>query len=516
MSKIFGIYLAGICSAVLLAAILTPLVRIWAIRQGLVDQPGARKVHTKPIARLGGIAIFLAYMLSVATSLLLARGIGENFTVEAQGLIILLSGAAIFGVGILDDLYALSGKLKFLVLLIASAMLCKSGVMIDQITISGLGINFELGVWAWPVTILWVVAITVAVNFMDGLDGLAAGIVAIAAGTLSFWLAQLSNPVGTMVFSTALFGGLLGFLVHNRHPASIFMGDGGSMFIGFSIASFTVLANQPGQLYTTQALILPALALSVPLVDLGFTVIRRRFIQRRSIFAAERGHIHHQLLDLGLPHGQVVLLIHGVTLAAVGFGSFGLLIGGNTGLFAFVLVVPLIGGLFRAAGSARARKTLRAIASSVKHDREVKDYQGVFDEMQLRFNKVKSFDDWWRQVVESAEMMDFLELRMIVPNRDGSTRILHWQRAPGPMNECDTIDVTVPIHHRRTNEPLRLEIKVSAPTTLEAAGRRVAWFARLMEDHSVKRMAGQLVVAGQNYGIKSEQQDAAEASAVQR
>jgi len=265
------------------------------------------------------------------------------------------------------------------------------------------------------------------------------------------------------------------------------------MFIGFSIASFTVLANQPGQLYTTQSLILPALALSVPIVDLIFTVIRRRFIQRRSIFSAERGHIHHQLLDLGLPHGQVVLLIHGVTLAAVGFGSFGLLIGGFPGLAIFALAVPLIWGLFRAAGSARARTTLRAIAYSMKHDREVKDYQGVFDEMQLRFNKVQNFNAWWAQVVEAGEMMDFLKLEMIVPNRDGSSRELVWRRPAGPMDQYDTIDLTLPIHHRRGDEPLRMRLEVAAPTTLESAGRRVAWFARLMEDHSVKRMGRQLL-----------------------
>jgi len=485
VSKIFSIYLAGFCAAVLCTSVLTPFVRIWATRKGLVDQPGARKVHAKPIARLGGIAIFLGYIFSVSVSIILARVFYEDFSMERQGLVILLVGGAIFAIGILDDLYALSGKLKFFVLIVGAAVLCKSGISIQSISIGSLGIDLDLGYWAWPVTILWILVITVSINFMDGLDGLAGGIVAIAAGTLVFWLAQLFTINLTLMFALALFGSLLGFLVHNRHPASIFMGDGGSMFIGFTIASLTVLSSQKGQLFTIQALALPALALSVPLVDLLFTVIRRRFIQRRSIFAAERGHIHHQLLEMGLKHPQAVFVIHGVTLAAVGFGSMGVLIGGKIGLGMLLFVVPLVGGLFRASGSARARKTLRAISQAVKIDREVKDYQAVFDEMQLRFNRVLSFDQWWEQVIEASDRLDFYSLELELANRDGSLRQLSWNRPQESINECTVLDVAIPVKQRRTETFLKIHARVAAPTSLESAGRRIALFARLMEDHSL-------------------------------
>lgn len=489
MSEIFGIYLAGICSAVLCTALLTPLVRLWALRQGLVDQPGARKVHTKPIARLGGIAIFLGYMISVGVSLVLARVFYDDFSMERQGLVILLVGGAVFAIGILDDLYALSGKLKFLVLIVGASVLCKSGIVITTVSIGSLGVEFQLGYWAWPITILWVLMVTVSINFMDGLDGLAGGIVAIAAATLAFWLAQLFTLNLTLMFAGALFGSLLGFLVHNRHPASIFMGDGGSMFIGFTIASLTVLSNQNGQLFTMQALALPALALSVPLTDLAFTVIRRRFIQRRSIFSAERGHIHHQLLEMGLKHPHAVLVIHGVTLAAVGFGSMGVLIGGKIGLVMLLFVIPLVGGLFRASGSARARQTLRAISHAVKIDREAKDYQAVFDEMQLRFNRVADFDQWWAQVVDTAEQLDFVKLDLELARRDGTPRNLSWVRSSGAMDECTALEISIPIQQRRADDSLMVQARVAAPTSLESAGRRVALFARLMEDHSLRGLA---------------------------
>ncbi|MEM9882172.1 MAG: glycosyltransferase, partial [Planctomycetota bacterium] len=478
-------YLFSATVAAGLSVVLTPLAGHYGRRFGLVDEPGPRKVHARSIPCLGGVAIYLGFMAGAALTVTLARALGFDVSWERQGLVILGAGLGVFLIGVLDDLYDVPGKYKLLVITAAAAAVCGSGVVID---VSPL---VPLGEWAWLaswlVTMLWIVAVATAVNFMDGLDGLAAGLVAIAAGTLLLTAGTLPTATGSMIYAAALLGGIGGFWFHNRHPARIFMGDGGSLFIGFVVACLAVLsAKQAGGRST---LLMSSLALSVPLLDLACTVVRRRFVQRRSIFSAERGHIHHKLLDLNLSHRQAVWVLHGFTAAAVAVGLMSLLAPPKASVAILLLVVPLLYGLFRATGSARVRAGLGAVRRTLDKDREARGYRDAFEQLQLEFAKVDGFGSWWDTVCLAAERLGFLSLRLAVTSRDGKTRTLRWDSVdPAAVGTGTPLNVRVPVSERRISGSLLIEAEVVNDTTLESACGRATLFTRLVEEFGLNRL----------------------------
>ncbi len=282
------------------ALLATPLVGRLAVRCGAIDLPDARKVHDKPIPRWGGIAIYLAFFLPVSGFL----GWGGK---GVPGLI--LGGTVILLVGIVDDLVGLSPKLKFLGQVVAAAVLIASGIRIQFLTNPGGGMLY-LGLWGIPLTLLWVVGITNMLNLIDGLDGLAAGISSIAATAL-FFVALQKGQATVALYTVALTGSALGFLRYNFNPARIFMGDAGSMFLGFVLAAVSIQGALKGA--TTIALSIPAVALGVPIFDTVFAIIRR-FHNGKPIYMADKGHLHHRLLALGLSQRQAVLLVYLVSI----------------------------------------------------------------------------------------------------------------------------------------------------------------------------------------------------------
>lgn len=295
MLTIFLVFLL----ALILALFLTPPVRRLAIRLGALDRPVSRSVHTHPIPRLGGLAMVGAFLLP----LVLTQGFADE---TVRGVV---AGTLVLVVlGWLDDTRGLKPGVKFLGQTLAAVLLVALGTSIDWVTDPWHGGMFFLGAWGYPLTVFWVVAIINVVNLIDGLDGLAAGISAIAATTLMVVAWQQGQALAA-VMAAGLAGSALGFLRYNFNPARIFMGDTGSMFLGFVLAAISV----DGALKSTAALALavPVLALGLPIFDTFFAIVRR-YLNGQPIYLPDKGHLHHRLLDLGLTQRQAVLVMYSI------------------------------------------------------------------------------------------------------------------------------------------------------------------------------------------------------------
>ena len=285
------------------ALVLTPAVIAFARRTGALDQPDARKVHARPIPRIGGIGIYAAFMVSILVQLIFVE-LTPEFMMSLIGLMV--GGTIIVAIGIIDDYCDLPAKVKLLGQILAAAVLVIGfDVRIDFIT-DPLGDFIYLELFAIPATIFWIVGLTNTVNLIDGLDGLAAGVSSIAAITIFLVAMEEGIPFVAMV-TAALAGAAVGFLYYNFNPARIFMGDTGSMFLGFMLAGISVVGAVKSA--ATIALIVPILALGLPILDTTFAIVRRAR-NHRPIFKPDKGHLHHRLLAHGFTQKQAVLLMY--------------------------------------------------------------------------------------------------------------------------------------------------------------------------------------------------------------
>ncbi len=318
-------YMLAFVIALVISLCVTPLVRTIALRIGAVVLPNERSVHTTPTPHLGGIAIFAAFSI-VALSAIPAKSYVGG--ILAGGLLMLL-------LGLWDDFAVLKARTKFIgQVIVALISVLVFDIRIEFITnpFGGFGHVIELGAWGVPLSVAWIVAVVNVVNLIDGLDGLAAGIASIAAFTLLFAALQLGNSA-VVLLTAALAGSTLGFLPYNFNPAKIFMGDGGSHFIGFALASLS--AEGLLKSATTIALVVPLLALALPIFDTSFAIVRR-FAQGRPISEADRGHLHHRLLDRGLSQRKVVLIMYLIS-AYLGLGA--VLVAGASSVNAAIILV---------------------------------------------------------------------------------------------------------------------------------------------------------------------------------
>jgi len=330
-----------IISAIVSALATLGVIRV-APRIGALDQPGPRKVHTRPIPRLGGVGVFLGFAAGVAVA---AQMSGRAFApshVTVSWITLAACAFAMFAMGLVDDIRGLGFKIKFLVQIAAAIAVWSGGFRIEILT-HPLGVEtIDLGMLSLPVTILWIVGITNAINLIDGLDGLAAGTALIMTGAVA-GIAQVTGHLGVVAVSVALVGALLGFLLFNFNPARVFLGDSGSMFLGFVLAVASIRGSQKGS--TAVAVLAPLLVLGLPILDTSLAVLRRlvrlssqpgtgrgRLVHvaknLQYLFLPDRGHIHHRLLDLGVGHRGSVLTLYvfvaglaGAALATVAFNS---------------------------------------------------------------------------------------------------------------------------------------------------------------------------------------------------
>ena len=470
-------YVATYLSSAAATGVLTPLLIRWSRSGRLIDHPEPRKVHRQPTSRVGGIAIFLGTLLGALFLLLLNRQ--WLFPSSTAYVVLAASAACVFITGLLDDRFGISGQIKLLVLCGAAAAACAAGLRISALSL-GSWFSIDLGVASMPLTMLWIVGVSVAMNFIDGLDGLAAGIAAVACGTIAV-VAAVYGAVALTILCLALLGSLTAFLCFNVHPARVFMGDSGSMFVGFMVACLAVLASHTAR---TVGLALPALALGVPLLDALATLLRRGILQRRSLFAAERGHIHHRLLDLGLNHRRTVLLIHSVTLLCAAAGVAMLRTGNSTlivGAALLMLVFQVV--LFHFTGAMHLPDLVRA----VRHNRRLrsaarKDRRG-FERLELEFQAQSTFEGWWAQVCSAADAMGLAQITLSLTNRDGTPNRLTWRNAAAMSGQL--LHAALPLDQRRAAQSASLLIDVHITGSMEDAGRRMTLFARLVEENSL-------------------------------
>ena len=298
------IYLVTFLLALLVTYFATPVVRNFASLVKAVDIPNDRKVHVLPVPRLGGLAIYIGFVCAVLVAFILASNFGVNIhwkTVWG----ILFGSSILLVVGMVDDVHNMRPGVKLIWQILASCVVIFFGVGISFISnpLNGL---WYIGLLGIPLTLIWIVGITNAINLIDGLDGLATGVTAISSMTL-FFVALRTHQVGAAILMLALAGAALGFLRYNFYPASIFLGDSGSMFLGFVLAASSII----GVFKTTlvMALIVPVLILGVPIFDTLFA-IGRRLKEKKHPFTADDKHIHHMLLRAGFNKREAVLSIY--------------------------------------------------------------------------------------------------------------------------------------------------------------------------------------------------------------
>lgn len=298
---IFGSFVV----AFLVALATTPLAIKLAPKLGAMDIPkDERRMHNKPMPRFGGMAIFLGTMVSFAVFL---HG-------SDKILAVMLGGTLIYCLGVIDDLKDLNAKVKFVCELLIAMLMYSMGLKIEFIDN-----YFGPGAWRFGtvvcfiVTVLWIVGITNTINLVDGLDGLAAGITAIASMSVAYVAYIHGDKYGLLIVCAAMMavaGGAVGFLPYNFYPAKIFMGDSGSLFLGFMIASLSVVG--PLKKSTVVAVVVPVLVLGIPIFDTFFAILRR-MINKRPIMEADRGHLHHHLMNSGYGQRRAVLMLYGIS-----------------------------------------------------------------------------------------------------------------------------------------------------------------------------------------------------------
>ena len=336
--------LLSLIATVILSALLTPLIRQIALKIGAVDKPNARRVNKVAMPTMGGLAIYIAFNL---TNFLLLR----NQYPSQKLWMLFIAETIIIITGIIDDLFELKPAQKMLGIFIGAVVVYfAANVKMTTLTLPFLG-TVNLGLLSFPITIIWILAITNAVNLIDGLDGLATGVSIIALFTSAmtgyFFLNVTSVYISIMIFT--LIAALIGFLPYNFNPAKIYLGDTGSLFIGFMMAIFSLSGLKNATFIT---IVIPVVIMGVPITDTVYAILRRK-LNNRPISQADKHHLHHRLIQMGLSHRQTVLVIYGIALifSMIGllfpfsnlWGSILLTLATLFGLEIFVELIGLVG-----------------------------------------------------------------------------------------------------------------------------------------------------------------------------
>jgi len=322
-----GLFLIAFLAPAIISVIATPWIIRCATYVGAVDIPNERKIHRHPVPRLGGFAVYLGF--SFAMMILFRLNPALASVAPLQALMVLGSIASIMLIGILDDVYTLNAGKKFIVQIFAASLLYFAGIRISSVTNPLVPGSLSLGVLDFPVTVLWIVGVTNAFNLIDGIDGLASGVGFIASLTIAM-IALMNGNIVVVVVALVLAGALAGFLRYNSHPARIFLGDSGSLFVGFTLAAISVQGSMKG--LTAFALFVPVLVLGLPIIDTLVSMIRRflrsvhphsirtgtLFQKLHTMFLPDGQHIHHRLIAKGLNQQKVVFILYAVS------GLFGL------------------------------------------------------------------------------------------------------------------------------------------------------------------------------------------------
>jgi exopolysaccharide biosynthesis WecB/TagA/CpsF family protein len=472
-------YLAIYFGTVLTAICLVPIISRIAKKFHLVDMPDPRKVHQIPVPRVGGIVFVISTLAFVVPCFFLNDDIGQSFReVKTQLIVLLASACFVFLVGLIDDLHPLPGLIKLLCLIIASLAICASSATLHSISI-GNWFEIETGWVSWPLTVLWIVVITIGMNFIDGLDGLAAGIASFVCGAI-FLLALWSGQTAMSILMLVLLGSVTGFLFFNFYPAKIFMGDCGSMFLGFMIGAGSLVCQ--AKTATFVGLAIPLLVLGVPVFDAALTMIRRAILYRRSVFSSEMGHIHHYLLDMGLPQLTAVIIIYALTAISASLGLFMLTTTGGWSIFLFTGGLIFILLVFIYLGAAHIRETIAAIKRNRNITRKIKLDKNYFENAQLYMRQAVSSHDWWESICILAKNMQFKNMDFS-RSHDGNSEILFsWKPAEEVKQTDPKAEFILPVFQKDSDVKLQIKLGTPGSDFLEVTCRRVALLGRLIDE----------------------------------
>jgi UDP-GlcNAc:undecaprenyl-phosphate GlcNAc-1-phosphate transferase len=407
---------------------LTWMIRNLAIRAGLYDKPEGRKIHSQPIPRLGGIAVAIAFFVPIVGLALWNNDISEAFFAE-RGLLISLTcgGALILALGIHDDLKGAGALIKLIGQITAAMIVFHAGVQIDVISIPFVG-YMKLGIWSFPFTIFWIVLITNALNLIDGLDGLAGGVATLAGLTLFVMSLVQGNVVGALVM-VSMVGATLGFLRFNWNPASIFLGDTGSLFLGFLLA--TVSAHGSQKSFALFSIVAAFVALALPIFDLSMAVIRR-FLTGKRIFGADQYHIHHLLLRKGLSQRQAAITLLGGATILGGFALVLIYSSDRISALSIVALAALTVVVIHFLGYADIIRAGRRSMMFGKLEEAARERAQKVDEIRAQMLEASDEEDLWRYLVPAGKALNLETFRFNVLSTDGpgvEKKSLEWKRS---------------------------------------------------------------------------------------
>ncbi len=433
-------------AAFLISVVTTVVVRALARGLGIVDRPDSpRKVHARPVPTLGGLAIYVAFFAPFAGFLFYRNAISDELVLHLKETVALLVASTIvLAVGVMDDVKDLSTKYKLSIQFLAALALFFTGYQIRAVS-NPFGGPINLGNLCLPVTVFWLMGSANAFNLIDGLDGLAAGIGVFACATI-FFVAIIFGNTLTALFMISMAGALLGFLLFNFHPASIFLGDSGSLFLGFVIGAIALKGAQKSA--TVVALLIPVLALGLPIMDTVLAILRR-WSRRLPISHGDKQHLHHRLLSLGLSHRHAVWVLYGACgfLAAIAMfitaarntaarNTVAAITLGVAGVIVFASV-RLVGGV-----------KLADLKSRLDWDRKQAKWRRrawrLVDEVGEEMDEARSPGELWQSVTKALHRLDFdaatMSLRPPYAQNGSEPLKLSWARPSPPAQELDGFD----------------------------------------------------------------------------
>jgi len=408
-----------------LSLIFVYLMRALSFKLGAVDKGAGRRAHTGTIPRLGGIGIFLAFIIPFSFSL--TRGEWDAFHERMVG--VLIGSTMIFLLGVYDDIRGARIRHKLFVEILAATVIYAWGIRVTIIS-NPFGAPLDLGLLSLPVTVLWIIVITNSINLIDGLDGLAAGTVIFVSATLFLFSGA---DVHMQLVYVILAGSLLGFLRYNFPPASIFMGDSGSLFLGFFLGSVSIISSHKATAIAT--LMIPVFAFSLPLMDMLYAVMRR-FYRGVPLGEADKEHIHHKLLEKGLSKKRVLMVLYSVNIVIM-LGVL-LVIQRQRDMSYVGLVLLVVFAIFglRVLGYVEFLPFMKETLRNHAIRRKRKYFNYVIARFRRNASKSKSLDEFWADLTELMSEYHFssADVSIDIPGVKNPVYAFHNREEPGkPM-----------------------------------------------------------------------------------
>jgi len=458
MTTLLSIFIISLLSSL----VLTPLSGAIGKKFGALDIPDDRKTHNKPIPRIGGLSIFITFNISIIIILLIPTDISKTFTIDKNLIFFFIGSCIVFFIGLYDDFKRLGPKIKLLFQILGASVAYYGGIRIEFFRLGSF--ILQAGVLSYFITIFWFLIFINAINLIDGLDGLAAGISFFATMVLIFLLVLRKEYEFALLF-TGLSGAILGFLRYNFHPASVFMGDSGSYFLGYSIAGLSIIGSVKSQVGV--AILIPIIALGIPIFDTIISPIRR-FLIGAEMFKPDRGHIHHRLLDKGFSDRRTVLFMYGgsiilcllaivlVNIRNEQAGLFLVILG--SGSIIFIRKI----GYFDYIESKRLYGWLKDVSDEAGLTRERRSFLNI----QYQINKSNSVSELWEKICVALEKLNFdkgslcidvsQKMNSDIQDKQSQIRytVFHWTRNTYDKNQNEDFlfKIELPLLNEETEQ----------------------------------------------------------------